>query len=41
MIQKQQSKAFSPYMAIYDLVVPEDNLLLKINELVDFPFVYD
>lgn len=32
---------FSPYMAIYDLVVPKDNMLRKINDLVDFPFVYD
>ncbi len=41
MIQKQQSMVFSPFMAIYDLVVPKDNLLRKINELVDFSFVYD
>ncbi len=41
MIQKQQSIVFSPFMAIYDLVVPKDNLLRKINELVDFSFVYD
>jgi hypothetical protein len=41
MIQNQQSMIFSPYMAIYDLVVPKDNLLRKINDLVDFSFVYD
>src|SRR6478735_5859148 len=41
MIQNQQSVTFSPFMAIYDLVVPKDNLLRKINELVDFTFVYD
>lgn len=41
MIQNQQSMVFSPYMAIYDLVVPKDNLLRKINDLVDFSFVYD
>lgn len=28
-------------MAIYDLVVPKDNLLRKINDLIDFSFVYD
>jgi transposase len=28
-------------MVIYDLVVPKDNLLRKINDLVDFSFVYD
>jgi len=41
MIQNQQSMVFSPYMGIYDLVVPKDNLLRKINDLVDFSFVYD
>jgi hypothetical protein len=41
MIQKQQSMIFSPFMAIYDLVVPKDNLLREINELIDFSFVYD
>ena len=41
MIQKQQSMIFSPYMEIYDLVVPKDNMLRKINELIDFSFVYD
>jgi len=41
MIQNQQSIIFSPYMGIYDLVVPKDNLLRKLNELVDFSFVYD
>ncbi|HED0876544.1 TPA: IS1182 family transposase [Campylobacter jejuni] len=41
MIQNQQSMMFSPYMAIYDLVVPKDNLLRKVNDLVDFSFVYD
>lgn len=42
MIQKQQSMTlFSPFMDLYNLVVPKDNLLRKINELVDFSFVYD
>jgi hypothetical protein len=41
MIQNQQSMVFSPYMSIYDLVVPKDNLLRKINDLVDFSFVYE
>lgn len=31
----------SAYSGIYDLVVPKDNLLRKINELIDFSFVYD
>jgi transposase len=41
MIQKQQSMTFSPFMSIYDIVVPADNMLRKINELIDFSFVYD
>ncbi|OUB30665.1 IS1182 family transposase [Bacillus thuringiensis serovar yunnanensis] len=41
MIQHQQSMVFSSYMDIYKLVVPKDNLLRKINELIDFSFVYE
>ena len=41
MIQKQQSMILSPYMKIYDLVVPKDNMLRQINDLIDFSFVYD
>lgn len=40
MIQQQQTLSLSPYMFIYDLVVPKDNVLRRINELVDFSFVY-
>ena len=41
MISKQQSLKFSPYMDIYNIIVPEDNMLRMINDLVDFSFVYD
>lgn len=41
MLEKQQKLILSPYMGIYDLVVPKDNLLRKINELIDFSFIYD
>ena len=41
MIPKQQSMNLSPLMAIYDLVVPKDNMLRKINDLIDFSFVYE
>ncbi|MCB8817406.1 IS1182 family transposase [Desulfosporosinus shakirovi] len=41
MIQKQQSMILSPFIDIYDIVVSKDNLLRRINELVDFSFVYD
>jgi hypothetical protein len=41
MIQQQQSMTLSPYMELYNLVVPKDNMLRQINELVDFSFVYE
>jgi hypothetical protein len=41
MIQKQEMMNLSPYMQIYDLVVPKDNLLRRINDLIDFSFVYN
>lgn len=41
MIQKQESMILSPYSEIYDLVVPKDNFLRRLNELVDFSFVYN
>lgn len=41
MIKQQQTMILSAYTGIYDLVVPKDNLLRKINELIDFSFVYD
>ena len=41
MIQNQKSMIFSPYMDIYEIVVSKDNLLRKINELIDLSFVYN
>ncbi|AGX43341.1 hypothetical protein CLOBY_23400 [Clostridium saccharobutylicum] len=41
MIKQQQTMILSPYSGIYDIVVPKDNLLRKINELIDFSFIYD
>lgn len=41
MIQKQQSMTLSPYLELYNLVVPKDNMLRQIKELVDFSFVYE
>jgi hypothetical protein len=40
MISNQQSLNLSPFMAIYDIVVPKDNMLRQINDLVDFSFVH-
>lgn len=41
MINQQQKLILSPYMDIYELVIPKDNLLRQIKELVDFSFVYE
>lgn len=41
MISRQDELNLSPYSAIYDAVVPKDNLLRQIMELVDFSFVLD
>ncbi|MCT6940963.1 MAG: transposase, partial [Metasolibacillus sp.] len=41
MISNQQSLNLSPFMAIYNLVVPKDNMLRQINDLVDFTFILE
>jgi transposase len=41
MLVQQQKIQFSPYSSLYDLIVPKDNILRKINELIDFSFIYD
>lgn len=41
MIKKQEKMILSEYMGIYDLVIPKENMLRKINELIDFSFVYE
>lgn len=41
MLNKQQRRITSSYMELYDLVVPKDNILRKIKELVNFDFIYD
>jgi transposase len=41
MLVQQQKIQFSPYSSLYDLIVPHDNLLRKINDLIDFSFIYD
>ena len=40
MIEQQQKLVLSPYMEIYELMIPKDNLLRQIKELVDFGFIY-
>ena len=41
MFQPQLSFSLSPYAALYDLIVPKDNMLRQLNEKVDFSFVYE
>lgn len=41
MISKQETLNLSPYMALYDVLIPKDHLLRQIDELVDFSFVLD
>ncbi|KGR90983.1 transposase [Ureibacillus massiliensis 4400831 = CIP 108448 = CCUG 49529] len=41
MISNQESLNLSPFLAIYDIVVPKDNILRQINELVDFTFILE
>lgn len=37
----QEQLRFSEYHSLYDLIVPKENLLRKINDLIDFSFVYN
>lgn len=41
MLIKQQTIQFSEHSSLYDLIVPKENLLRKINDLIDFSFIYD
>lgn len=41
MLIQQQKIQFSAFSGLYDLIVPKDNLLRKINELIDFTFIYE
>lgn len=41
MLLQQPKLQLSAYSDLYDLVVPQDNLLRKINELIDFSFIYE
>jgi transposase len=41
MIKRQTSLALSPYLDLYERIVPKDNLLRRMKGLVDFSFIYD
>lgn len=39
MLPLQHTVQFSNYSELYDLIIPQDNLLRRIKDLVDFPFI--
>ena len=39
MLPTQQKIQFSNYSDLYDLIIPRDNVLRRINDLVDFSFI--
>ncbi len=41
MIERQQQLGLSPYGDLYEIVVPKDNLLRQLKDMVDFTFVYE
>lgn len=41
MLIQQQEIQFSAYSGLYNIVVPKDNLLRRINDLIDFSFIYN
>lgn len=40
MLPTQQSIQFSSYSDLYNLIIPQDNLLRRINDLIDFSFIH-
>ena len=40
MLLQQQKIQLSTFSELYDLLVFKENLLRKINELIDFSFIY-
>ncbi|OEJ99293.1 hypothetical protein A8C32_08995 [Flavivirga aquatica] len=41
MLSQQHTLSLSEYSSLYDLIVPQDNLLRKINDLIDLNFIYE
>ena len=41
MLVSQQQIQFSEHSSLYDKIIPKENLLRKINDLVDFSFIHD
>jgi transposase len=41
MLKSQTQMKLSEYSSLYDILIPDDNELRQINELIDFGFVYE
>lgn len=41
MLVQQQTIQFSEHSTLYDLIVPKENILRKVNDLIDFSFIYN
>jgi len=41
MLLQQEKLQLSEYSRLYDLIIPKENLLRKINEMIDFSFIYN
>ena len=39
MLKRQQELNFSPYVDLYEKLIPKDHIFRRINELVDFSFI--
>ncbi len=40
MLSQQQELPLSSFSRLYDLIIPKDNVLRRISELIDFSFIY-
>ena len=41
MLPISSQSSLSSYSKLYDLIVPKDNVLRQINDLIDFSFIYE
>ncbi len=41
MLKQQEELLLSPYLGLYDIVVPQDNEIRQIKGLDDFQFIYE
>lgn len=41
MLRNEEKAKWSQYSALYDLIIPKENLLRQINDLIDFSFIHE